>query len=146
MTRALTLNDIKTDTIRPGSEEEILLDRARKIEGKLFATGVHAGAVVITDGKDITEYLPVQWREDKGVWACEADMLQVKTGAFLRWTSLALNTLDCISDCEQMIEKYRGEVIDINKVPFEAEVFRENLCVGRTNSVFQFESSGMKSC
>ena len=40
-----TLNDIKTDTIRPGSEEEILLDRARKIEGKLFATGVHAGAL-----------------------------------------------------------------------------------------------------
>ena len=140
-----TLNDIKTDTIRPGSEEEILLDRARKIEGKLFATGVHAGGVVITDGKDITEYLPVQWREDKGVWACEADMLQVEDRGLLKMDILGLNTLDCISDCEQMIEKYRGEVIDINKVPFEAEVFREIFASGRTNSVFQFESSGMKS-
>ena len=72
-------------------------------------------------------------------------MLQVEDRGLLKMDILGLNTLDCISDCEQMIEKYRGEVIDINKVPFEAEVFREIFASGRTNSVFQFESSGMKS-
>ena len=141
----IKLSDIKTDQINLGSEEAILLKHARLIEGKPFATGVHAGGVVITDGKDITDYLPVQWREDKKVWACEADMLQVEARGLLKMDILGLNTLDCISDCLQMIEKYHGETIDMNSIPFEVAVFREIFAEGRTNSVFQFESSGMKS-
>ena len=139
------LSDIKEEQIRPGTEEAILLERAKKIEGIPFATGVHAGGVVITDGKDMTDYLPVQWREDKRVWACEADMLQVESRGLLKMDILGLSTLDCISDCLQMIETYHGEIIDINKKPFEDEVFLHIFSEGRTNSVFQFESAGMKS-
>src|SRR5699024_6123758 len=98
---------------------------ARLIEGKPFATGVHAGGVVITDGKDITDYLPVQWREDKKVWACEADMLQVEARGLLKMDILRLNTPDCISDCLQKIEKYHMETIDMNSIPVEVAVFHE---------------------
>lgn len=57
---------------------------------------------------------------------------------------LGLLKLDCISDCLQLIEKHKGIIIDIDEIPFESEVFSEIYAKGKTNSIFQFESEGMK--
>lgn len=58
---------------------------------------------------------------------------------------LGLNTLDVQSDCLQLIEKHHGIVIDLNEIDFEDAVFKHIYAEGNTNSVFQFESGGMKS-
>lgn len=127
------------------SEKKILWERAKLIEGKLSSTSVHAGGVVIADNGDINEYVPLSWREEKQVWAAQCDMVQVEKKGLLKMDLLGLLMLDCISDCVQIIERVHGNVIDINNIPFEEDVFREIYAKGNTNSIFQFESVGMKS-
>lgn len=126
-------------------EKCIIWEHAKLIEGKLSGTGVHAGGVVIADNGNINEYVPLAWREDKGVWAAQCDMIQIEEKGLLKMDLLGLNTQDCISECLQLIEKHHGILIDTNDIPFEPEVFQHIFATGHTNSVFQFESSGMKS-
>ncbi|MCC2254586.1 DNA polymerase III subunit alpha [Ruminococcus sp. CLA-AA-H200] len=129
-----------------GDDEEktLLWEKAKLIEGKLSAVGVHAGGVVISDNGDVSDYVPVTWRGEKQVWAVQCDMNQIEQKGLLKMDLLGLNTQDCISDTLQLVERYRGEIIDIEKIEFEQEVFREIFSEGNTNSVFQFESDGMK--
>lgn len=129
---------------RMDQEKCIIWEHAKLIEGKLYATGVHAGGVVIADNGNINEYVPLAWREDKKVWAAQCDMIQIEEKGLLKMDLLGLNTQDCISECLQLIEKHHGILIDTDDIPFEEEVFRNIFATGHTNSVFQFESSGMK--
>ncbi len=55
-----------------------------------------------------------------------------------------MNTLD-VQSGSQLIEKHHGIVIDLNEIDFEDAVFKHIYAEGNTNSVFQFESGGMKS-
>lgn len=125
-------------------ELQIVLERAKLIEGKVWGTGIHAGGVVISDNDDISDYMPLAWNEENHVWALQGNMFRVENRGLLKMDLLGLNTLDCISDALRMIEERTGKLIDISRVPFEKEVFDNIYSSGRTNSVFQFESDGMK--
>lgn len=128
-------------------ERVTIWEHAKLLEGKLSSTSVHAGGVVISDNHDINDYVPLSLNEDdkKGwVWAAQCDMNHIEQKGMLKMDLLGLATLDCISDCLQLIEKHHGIVIDLDHIPFEPEVFEEIYANGFTNSVFQFESAGMK--
>lgn len=129
-----------------GNNEEacIVWERAKLIEGHVSHTGVHAGGIVISDNDNVNEYVPLEWREDKQVWATQCDMLRVEQKGMLKMDVLGLLTLDCISDCVILIKKNHGISVNLDTLPFESEVFSEIYTKGRTNSVFQVESSGMK--
>lgn len=128
------------------SEMSIIWNNAKLVEGKLFTTGVHAGGVIISDNKNVNDYVPLAWNDEKGVWVAQCDMVQAeKTIGLLKMDLLGLGTLDCINDTLYLIKKYRGISIDINNIEFESEVFESIYAKGFTNSVFQFESSGMKN-
>ena len=54
--------------------------------------------------------------------------------------------MDVITDTIQLIFKNYGVVIDPLKIPLnDKEVYNKIFKMGMTNSVFQFESSGMKN-
>ncbi|EOS68830.1 DNA polymerase III, alpha subunit [Lachnospiraceae bacterium MD308] len=125
-------------------EEERIYHDARLIEGRLAGTGMHAGGVVISDNKDICDYMPLHWVEEKQSWATQCDMLEVEEHGLLKMDVLGSATLDLISDCLQLIRQQHGLEIDVNALEEDPDVFREIYAKGRTNSVFQFESSGMK--
>lgn len=127
-----------------GTEEAIIWRRAKLIENKLFATGLHAGGVVISDNDDINEYIPLAWNEENQVWAAQCDMVKLETRGMIKMDLLGLSTLDIVSDCLQLIEQRTGRIINPDEIPFEPIVFREIYAKGKTNSVFQFESPGMK--
>lgn len=120
-------------------------ERAKLIEGCISSTSIHAGGVVISDNDDINDYIPLAWNNKKKVWAAQCDMVRLEEKGLLKMDVLGLNTLDCESDCAQLIEKNRGILIDFDKIEFETEVFNEIFSKGLTNSIFQFESVGMKS-
>lgn len=133
-------------------EKCLIWKRAKLLEGKLSSTGVHAGGIVISDNDNINDYVPLAYSEDdekketaKKVWAAQCDMIQIENKGLLKMDLLGLNTLDVLSDCLQLVEKHHGIAIDIDHIEFEEDVFREIYAKGNTNSVFQFESSGMKS-
>lgn len=139
------IEEAKASTSKIEQEKALIWERAKLIEGKLSTTGIHAGGVVISDNEDINDYVPLGWREDKRVWAAQCDMIQIEEKGMLKMDLLGLNTLDVISDCLQLILEHKGVCIDIDKIAYEPEVFREIYAKGKTNSVFQFESEGMKS-
>lgn len=129
-----------------GNEEAcIIWERAKLLEGKISGTGIHAGGVIISDNENINEYVALAYNADKQVWAAQCDMIKAEEIGLLKVDLLGLSTLDFISDCQHLVKKHHNVSIDINKIPFEAEVFENIYARGNTNSVFQFESDGMKS-
>lgn len=125
-------------------EIKIVYDRAKLIESVIYATGLHAGGIVMSDSADINDYVPLSWNAEKKAWATQCDMIRVEQHGLLKMDLLGLLNLDVIADCVQMVLKTRGITVDLDNLPFEKEVFTEIYASGRTNSVFQFESAGMK--
>ena len=126
-------------------EAEEIWKKAKLLEGKLSGTGVHAGGVIISDNDNINDYIPLAWNDEKEVWVAQCDMIQAENNGLLKMDLLGLKTLDVISDTLNMIKQYENISIDIDNIPFEAEVFENIYAQGNTNSVFQFESDGMKN-
>ncbi len=124
--------------------EKTLVKKASLLEGKLFSTGIHAGGVVISDNDRISKYIPTSYNAELNVWAVQCDMIRLEEKGFLKFDLLGLKNLDIITDTLHLILKHEGISIDINTIPFEEEVFANIYAAGFTNSVFQFESEGMK--
>ena len=120
-----------------------LIDTAKKLEGLVRGSGVHASAVVIAP-RPLTELVPVaKTKNDEIVTAY--DMKSVEKMGLLKFDFLGLTTLTVIDDCLKLIEKTRGEKVDIEAIPLDDEetyikVFQAALTAG----VFQFESNGMR--
>jgi DNA polymerase-3 subunit alpha len=120
-----------------------LIDTAKKLEGLVRGSGVHASAVVIAP-RALTELVPVvKTKNDEIVTAY--DMKSVDKMGLLKFDFLGLTTLTVIDDCLKLIEKTRGEKVDIEAIPLDDEetfvkVFQNALTCG----VFQFESNGMR--
>lgn len=131
--------------IQDNAELMILWNHAKLIEGRLSGTSVHAGGIVISDNDNLNDYIPVAWNQEKQTWAVQCDMVRVEERGLLKLDLLGLRTCDRMTDTLHLIKKHRGISIDLNQIPFEAEVFQEIFSQGRTNSIFQCESDGMKA-
>lgn len=125
-------------------EFEIILEHAKLLEGKLKGTGIHAGGIIISDNDNVNDYIPLAYNSEMDVWVAQCNMTVAEKKGLLKMDLLGVSTLDCISECIYLVNKYKGIDIDINKIRFEREVFDEIYSKGCTNSVFQFESDGMK--
>jgi DNA polymerase-3 subunit alpha len=63
----------------------------------------------------------------------------------LKMDFLGLTTLTVIDDCLKLIEKSRGEKVDIEAIPLDdEETYKKVFQNALTSGVFQFESSGMR--
>ncbi len=120
-----------------------LLDTAKKLEGLVRGQGVHASAVVIAP-RALTELVPVvKTKNDEIVTAY--DMKSVDKMGLLKMDFLGLATLTVIDDCLKLIEKSRGEKVDIEAIPLDdAETYKKVFQAALTSGVFQFESNGMR--
>jgi DNA polymerase-3 subunit alpha len=120
-----------------------LIDTAKKLEGLVRGSGVHASAVVIAP-RPLTELVPLaKTKNDEIVTAY--DMKAVEKMGLLKMDFLGLTTLTVIDDCLKLIEKYRGEKVDIEAIPLDdAETYKKVFHSALTSGVFQFESSGMR--
>ncbi|MGA2809473.1 MAG: DNA polymerase III subunit alpha, partial [Terracidiphilus sp.] len=120
-----------------------LIDTAKKLEGLVRGSGVHASAVVIAP-RELTELVPVvKTKNDEIVTAY--DMKSVEKMGLLKFDFLGLTTLTVIDDCLKLIEKSRGEKVDIEAIPLDdEETFKKVFQSALTSGVFQFESNGMR--
>jgi DNA polymerase-3 subunit alpha len=120
-----------------------LIDTAKKLEGLVRGSGVHASAVVIAP-RPLTELVPLnKTKNDEIVTAY--DMKSIEKMGLLKMDFLGLATLTVIVDCINLIEQSRGEKIDIDTIPMDdPETFRKVFHSALTSGVFQFESSGMR--
>ena len=120
-----------------------LIDTAKKLEGLVRGSGVHASAVVIAP-RPLTELVPLsKTKNDEIVTAY--DMKAVEKMGLLKMDFLGLATLTVIDDCLKLIEQSRGERIDIDAIPLDDEAtFKKVFHSALTSGIFQFESSGMR--
>ncbi len=120
-----------------------LIDTAMKLEGLVRGSGVHASAVVIAP-RALTELVPLnKTKNDEIVTAY--DMKAVEKMGLLKMDFLGLTTLTVIDDCLRLIEKSRGEKVDIENIPLDdEETYKKVFQAALTSGIFQFESSGMR--
>ncbi|MFZ0303053.1 MAG: DNA polymerase III subunit alpha [Terracidiphilus sp.] len=120
-----------------------LIDTAKKLEGLVRGSGVHASAVVIAP-RPLTELVPLnKTKNDEIVTAY--DMKSVEKMGLLKMDFLGLATLTVIVDCIKLIEQNRQEKVDIETIPMDdPETFQKVFHSALTSGVFQFESPGMR--
>src|ERR1035437_9615076 len=121
-----------------------LIDTAKKLEGLVRGSGVHASAVVIAP-RPLIELVPLaKTKNDEIVTAY--DMKAVEKLGLLKMDFLGLTTLTVIDDCLKLIAAPpRGEKVDIEAIPLDdAETYKKVFHAALTSGVFQFESSGMR--
>jgi len=120
-----------------------LLDTARKLEGLVRNSGVHAAGVVISP-KPLTELVPLhRTKNDEIVTAF--DMGAIEKLGLLKMDFLGLTTLTILADALKLIQQTRGVTLSLEQIPLEdQETYQKVFHKGLTSGVFQFESGGMR--
>ncbi len=116
-----------------------LIDTAMSLEGMPRNTSTHAAGVVIT-ADPVCSYVPLSRNDDTIV--TQYTMTTIEELGLLKMDFLGLRNLTVIRDAELQIRQYQPD-FDIAKVPDnDPETFRM-LTEGKTQGVFQLESTGM---
>jgi DNA polymerase-3 subunit alpha len=123
-----------------------IIDQAKMVEGVFLNYGMHAAGVIIADGHPINDYIPLMRDEKSGDMKVQCNMTQAEDlHGVLKFDFLGLRNLKIVTMAIRYIKERTGKEIDVEHLPFEPEVFKIIFASGKTGSIFQFESSGMKS-
>ncbi len=125
-----------------GPESDILKN-AKKLEGSVRNTGIHACGVIITPD-DITNFIPVTVAKDSDLLVSQFDNSIVEDVGLLKMDFLGLKTLTIIKDAVDIVKKTKGIDIDIDAVDLEDKITYELFERGETIAIFQYESPGMQ--
>ncbi|HQY67890.1 MAG TPA: DNA polymerase III subunit alpha [Pyrinomonadaceae bacterium] len=117
-----------------------LVELALRIEGCARHTSVHAAGVVISP-RPLQELVPVAMSKDE--LTSQYPMNDLEKVGMLKMDFLGLTTLTVIADCLASIKARLGETIDWTSIPNNEEKTMQLFGEGRTEAIFQFESSGM---
>jgi DNA polymerase-3 subunit alpha len=120
-----------------------MIQTARKLEGSVRNTGIHACGVVITP-EEITRYVPVKVDKDAQMLVSQFDNSVAEAAGLLKMDFLGLRTLTIIKDAVRLIEENRGIVIDPEQVLLDDPQTYELFQRGETVGIFQYESPGMQ--
>ncbi|HEY5053798.1 MAG TPA: DNA polymerase III subunit alpha [Solirubrobacterales bacterium] len=136
-----------------------VIDVARGLEGIVRNNSIHAAAVVISD-RPLQEIVPLQLAEDRSAPAAtgggsgkperqykivtQYSMGPIEELGLLKMDFLGLRNLDVIEDAIAIIQRSRGETIDMEQIPIDDAKTYAMLAKGDSTGVFQFESEGMR--
>ncbi|MEM8908098.1 MAG: DNA polymerase III subunit alpha, partial [Bacteroidota bacterium] len=94
---------------------------AKKLEGSIRNTGIHACGVVITPD-DITNYIPVTVAKDSDLLVSQFDNSVAEDAGLLKMDFLGLKTLTIIKDAIAIIKDTQGIDIDPDAIPLDDEL------------------------
>jgi DNA polymerase-3 subunit alpha len=127
--------------IRSDPEVRQVVEVGSRLEGLSRHAGMHAAGVVIAP-VPIEELVPLS-KTSRDEVVTQWDMTHIEELGLLKMDFLGLRTLTVIDDTLRLLHQ-QGVEIDLAEIPLDdPETFRL-FCDGRTNGIFQFESSGMK--
>jgi DNA polymerase-3 subunit alpha len=145
-------------------EAKRIIDVAQGLEGIIRNNSIHAAAVVIAD-RPLQEIVPLQLAEDRSAPAASGNgngnggggkperqykivtqysMGPIEEIGLLKMDFLGLRNLDVIEDAIEIIERSRGERLEIEAIPLDDGRTYAMLAEGDSTGVFQFESEGMR--
>ncbi len=120
-----------------------LIDLAMRLEGLPRNTSMHAAGVVIS-AKPMVEYVPLA-RANDGTITTQFIMTTIEELGLLKMDFLGLRTLSVIDNAIKMIKNNYDVDIDFNELGYEDKKVFDFIGTGKTDGVFQLESTGMKS-
>ena len=120
-----------------------LIDMCKRLEGLPRNTSMHAAGVVICQ-KSADEFVPLS-RGSDGSIVTQFTMTTLEELGLLKMDFLGLRTLTVIQNAVNMIEKDTGIHIDVDHIDYDDKKVLESLGTGKTDGVFQLESTGMKN-
>ena len=128
-----------------------LFDVARRLEGLARHASIHAAGIVISP-KPLLEFVPLctstrtenMTRTEKQQVITQFEMTDLEKVGLIKMDFLALATLTILDDTVKLIQQHTGQKLNLEElVPDDPETYRL-FQEGRTNCIFQFESSGMR--
>ncbi len=127
------------------SDEEVarLIDLAKKLEGSIRNTGIHAAGIIIS-GSPLTDLIPICNAKDSEIPVTQFSMKPVEAVGMLKVDFLGLTTLTAIQICVNAIERSTGKKIDWVNLPLDDQPTFDLLNQGKTMGIFQLESGGMQ--
>lgn len=120
-----------------------MIRTAKKLEGSVRNTGIHACGVVITPD-EITKYVPVKMDKDSNMLVSQFDNSVAEEAGLLKMDFLGLKTLTIIKGAVRMIKENYDIELDPELVPLDDQKTYELFQRGETIAIFQYESSGMQ--
>lgn len=121
-----------------------LLDVSMRLEGAPSNIGMHAGGVVIAQGK-ISDFSPI-YMADKAI--TQYDKHGVEAAGLVKFDFLGVGMLTVIEKAEQLINQrpeFQDTPFDIAMIPLKNEKVYQAFAEGNSVGVFQFESDGMRA-
>lgn len=120
-----------------------MIRTARKLEGSIRGTGIHACGIIITPD-DISKYIPVAVAKDTDLLVSQYDNSVAEEAGLLKMDFLGLKTLTIIKDALEIIKERYGKEIDIDDIPLDDQETMELFQRGDMVGIFQYESTGMQ--
>ncbi|MCD6194711.1 DNA polymerase III subunit alpha [bacterium] len=128
------------------SEDQVqkVVDLAKRLEGVVRQTGIHAAGVVIAP-EELPNFTPLQ-RAPKGDLSIttQYSMYDIEKLGLVKMDFLGLSNLSIIQQALRVIAKTKDTKIDISNLPLEDKKTFKLLSQGYTVGVFQLSSEGMR--
>ena len=121
---------------------------ARKLEGTVRGTGIHAcGFIICRD--PISDHVPISTADDPDFPGVKTTVTQydghvIESTGLIKMDFLGLKTLSEQKEAVKIIKRTHGVDIDLNNIPLDDELTYKLYQEGRTIGTFQFESPGMQ--
>ena len=141
--RALSVNPELKRMYEEDAQVRELIDMSKRLEGLPRHTSMHAAGVVISQ-KAIDEYVPLSLGSDGSV-TTQFTMTTLEELGLLKMDFLGLRTLTVIKDASTLASQSAGRDIDMSQIDYDDKKVLASIGTGRTDGIFQLESSGMKS-
>lgn len=120
-----------------------MIRMAKKLEGSVRNTGIHACGVIITPD-DITNYVPVSVAKDSDLLVSQFDNSVAEDAGLLKMDFLGLKTLTIIKDAVENVKNSKGVELVPDDFPLDDVKTYELFQRGETIGIFQYESVGMQ--
>ena len=141
--KALKMNPELRKSYENDPQVHELIDMSMRLEGLPRHTSMHAAGVVISQ-KEVDEYVPLS-RASDGTITTQFTMTTLEELGLLKMDFLGLRTLTVIQDAARMASEREGRIIDMDSIDYDDAAVYASIGTGKTEGVFQLESSGMKN-
>ncbi|MDB5097644.1 MAG: dnaE [Cyanobacteria bacterium RYN_339] len=122
-----------------------LISMARKLEGYVRNTGIHAAGVVISrDPLDTLVPLQRAGKDDSGFVSTQYEQKYLEMMGLLKMDFLGLRNLTMIAKALRFIKKFHDIDVDWAAIPMDDPKTYKLLASGDAVGIFQLESEGMR--
>lgn len=132
------------DAIEKDDSFKEVMESALKLEGAVRHVSVHACAVVIAD-EPLTKYTALMRppKDEHGL-ITQYSAKPLEALGLLKMDFLGLKNLTILQTTLKIIERTKGDTINLKKIPIDDKKAYALMARGETTGVFQLESAGMK--